>query len=91
MFGVGLPELAVLVAVAGIVAGPERLPRLARDLARMIRSLRRLADDARDELREVSPELADLDLRDLRPRALVQRQIALVLDDSTPDRPADPA
>src|SRR5215218_5189564 len=64
MFGVGLPELAVIAFVAVLVFGPDKLPDFARQAGRMVKSLRSFANHARDELREeLGPEYADLDLR----------------------------
>jgi sec-independent protein translocase protein TatB len=66
MFGVGLPELAVIAFVAMLVFGPDKLPEFARQAGRMARKLREFAHEARDELREeLGPDYADLDLRDL--------------------------
>jgi sec-independent protein translocase protein TatB len=92
VFGVGLTELAVIVFVAIIVFGPDRLPDLARQAAQIVRQVRRMADNARDELRaELGPEYADLELRDLDPREIVKRHIAEALqddeDDEVPVRP----
>jgi sec-independent protein translocase protein TatB len=76
MFGVGLPELAVIAFVAVLVFGPDKLPDFARQAGRMVKSLRSFANHARDELREeLGPEYADLDLRDLDPRAFVKKHI----------------
>jgi sec-independent protein translocase protein TatB len=76
MFGVGLPELAVIAFVAVLVFGPDKLPDLARQAGRLARQVRSFADQARDELREeLGPEYADLDLRDLDPRAIVKKHI----------------
>ncbi|MBB3040854.1 sec-independent translocase [Nocardioides soli] len=91
MFGVGLPEFAVIALVAVLVFGPDRLPDLARQAGRMIRQVRRMANSARDELRaELGPEYADLELRDLDPRTIVRRHIAEVLEDEDDDEPARP-
>jgi sec-independent protein translocase protein TatB len=74
MFNVGPMELLVLAVVGLIVLGPDRLPQLARDAARMLRTLRDMATGAREQLRdELGPEFADLDLRSLHPRTAVQR------------------
>ena len=91
MFGVGLPEFAVIALVAVLVFGPDRLPELARQAGRMVRQVRRMANSARDELRaEHGPEYADLELRDLDPREIVRRHIAEVLEDEDDDEPVRP-
>ena len=82
MFGVGLPEFAVIVVVAVFVFGPDKLPDLARQAGRFMRQARRMANAARDELRaELGPEYADLELRDLDPREIVRRHIAEAMED----------
>jgi sec-independent protein translocase protein TatB len=76
MFGVGLPELAVIAFVAVLVFGPDKLPEFARQAGRLARQVRQFAHQARDDLREeLGPEYADLDLRDLDPRAIVKKHI----------------
>ena len=82
MFDVGLLELAVIALVAILVLGPERLPELARQAAQLLRKARTLANNARDELRtELGPEYADLQLRDLDPRAIVRKHISEAMAD----------
>lgn len=49
MFGVGPEELALIFLIALLVLGPERLPKVARDLGRTIGELRRTSDEFRDE------------------------------------------
>jgi sec-independent protein translocase protein TatB len=83
MFGVGLPELAVIAFVAVLVFGPDKLPEFARQAGRMARQVRKFANDARDELREeLGPEYADLELRDLDPRTIVRKHIAEAMNET---------
>jgi sec-independent protein translocase protein TatB len=86
MFGVGLPELAVIMLVAVLVFGPDKLPDLARQAGQMLRKARQFADAARDELREeLGPEYADLELRDLDPRTIVRKHIIEAMNDADED------
>ena len=48
MLNVGPLELLVVLAVALIVVGPERLPELARSVGRALRQLRQVQDEVRD-------------------------------------------
>jgi sec-independent protein translocase protein TatB len=84
MFNVGPLELIVLAFVGLVVLGPDRLPGIARDAARMIRTLRDLATDARTQMQdELGPEFADIDLRSLNPRTAITK--ALLGEDADPN------
>ncbi|MCW2494311.1 sec-independent translocase [Jatrophihabitans sp.] len=86
MFNIGPLELVVLMIVGLVVLGPDRIPGLARDAARLIRTLREMATGARTQLRdELGPEFADIDLRSLNPRTALQRAILGDEDLSTLD------
>jgi Tat protein translocase TatB subunit len=52
MFGIGFPELVVILLLALIVLGPKRLPALARSLGRGFAALKQAADEAQGQLRE---------------------------------------
>ena len=60
MFGIGFPELVVILLLALVVLGPQRLPEFARMLGRGFTMLKRVVDDAqtqvRDELRAVEED-----------------------------------
>lgn len=86
MFGVGLPELAVIILVAVVVFGPDKLPEFARQAGQLVRKAKQFADSARDELREeLGPEYADLELRDLDPRTIVRKHIIEAMNDAEED------
>jgi sec-independent protein translocase protein TatB len=90
MFDIGLPEFLVLAVVALFVFGPDKLPDVARQAGRMLRSARQMLTQAKSQLSdELGPEFADLDLSDLNPRSLVKKHLLddLDADDDKPARP----
>lgn len=69
-----MSEIVILVVLAVIVFGPEKLPELARKTARVVNYLRNIANDAQGRLREeLGPEFADLELTN--PRAMVTKHL----------------
>lgn len=84
-------ELAVIAVVAIIVFGPDRLPELAKQAGRMARELRKMANAARDELRdELGPDYADLELRDLDPRNIVRKHIIEAMEEADDEETRPP-
>jgi sec-independent protein translocase protein TatB len=73
LLDINAPEFVLLLVLAVILFGPERLPDLARKAARVVRYVRTMAGSAQEQL---SRELGqDVDLRDLNPRAFVQKHL----------------
>jgi len=52
MFGIGLPEMIVILAVALIVVGPDKLPELARSLAKGMQELKKTVEEVKTSLQE---------------------------------------
>ena len=76
MFGINGGELLVLLVVAVVVVGPERLPGYAEQLARWARQLRLVIADAKERItEELGPELSDVDWESLDPRRYDPRRI----------------
>ncbi|MBD5787039.1 Sec-independent protein translocase TatB [Cellulosimicrobium terreum] len=90
MFGINGAEFVVLLIVAVVVVGPERLPRYAEQLGTFVRSARGYLRDAKARVdEEIGAEVGDVDWSKLDPRQYDPRRIvreALLDDDPPPSR-----
>ncbi len=83
MFDLSIPKLLVLAVIALIVFGPNELPKIASQAGRALRDLRKIAEGAKNDLREgLGPEFADFEIEDLNPKRFVQKHF---LDDVNGD------
>lgn len=89
MMGMGWPEMLVIGIVAVFLFGPDRLPDLARQAGSFLRTVRRMVDNAKNDLTsELGPEFKDLNLRDLDPRELVRRNVLEAMEADEPEVPS---
>ena len=67
MFGIGLPELIVIAAVALIFIGPKNLPGVLRSLGRGLVQIKRATNDVRHTVQEEMDRIEDeIDLKDVK-------------------------
>ncbi len=50
MFGIGMPELIIILVLALIVIGPKKLPEMARSLGKGLAEFKRASNDFRQSV-----------------------------------------
>ena len=89
MFGIGMPEMILILAVALIVIGPKKLPDLAKSLGKAMGEFKKATSDLKEsmqidtELKEVKTAFDDLGRKDQKDTQGVTRD--------TDEQPADSA
>jgi TatA/E family protein of Tat protein translocase len=82
MFGIGMPEMLLILAIALIVIGPKKLPDLAKSLGRALGEFKKATSELKDSL-QIDSELKDVkttfdeinqDLKDRRPASPKQAE-----------------
>ncbi|MBU4345191.1 MAG: Sec-independent protein translocase protein TatB [Proteobacteria bacterium] len=59
MFGIGMPEMILILAIALIVLGPKKLPDLAKSLGRAMREFKKATSELKESI-DVDNELTDV-------------------------------
>jgi sec-independent protein translocase protein TatA len=78
MFGIGMPELLLILGLALIVLGPKKLPELAKALGKGLAEFRRATDELKSEFRQMEREVDEAS------------QSATLKDDPLLENPAEP-
>lgn len=75
-FDIGALELVVLIILAVLIFGPEKLPKVIQDTASFIRKIREFSDSARSDIRsELGPEFKDFEFEDLNPKTFARKHL----------------
>jgi sec-independent protein translocase protein TatB len=91
VFDLSIPKLLVLAVIALVVFGPSELPTIAARAGRALRDLRKIAEDAKNDLREgLGPEFTDLQIEDLNPKRFMHKHLSgyLNADQGAQQQPA---
>lgn len=85
MFGdIGFGELIGLAILALFLVGPDRLPNLAADAAKLVKRVRKYAVSATDQIKDsLGPGYEDLKPEDLHPKTFIKKQLNDALKDDT--------
>jgi len=59
MFGIGMPEMLVILALALIIIGPKKLPDLAKSLGRTMREFKKATNEFKDTI-QLESELSEV-------------------------------
>jgi sec-independent protein translocase protein TatB len=60
MFNIGLPEMLIILAIALIVFGPNKLPDLARAFGKAMREFKKATEEVKESFREETKDLEDI-------------------------------
>ncbi len=90
MFGLGMPEILMILAIALIVIGPKKLPDLAKTLGRAMGEFKRSAQDFKQSL-DVETTVKDMtDIEGITDKKNTDdNTISVLKDDADPKDSAD--
>ncbi|BDI19068.1 Sec-independent protein translocase protein TatA [Nostoc cf. commune SO-36] len=60
IFGIGLPEMGVIMVVALLIFGPKKLPEIGRSVGKTIRSFQEASKDFQNEFQKEAEQLEEV-------------------------------
>ena len=70
IFGVGLPEVTVILILALLIFGPKKLPELGKQLGKTLKSLKKASNEFQNEIEQVMNE----EDKEVSPKSLESNQ-----------------
>jgi len=83
MFNIGLPELLIIVAIALIVFGPNKLPELARAFGKAMREFKKATEEVKESF-----EAETKDLEEFKHTLTDENLLADLAEQISPQEPA---
>jgi sec-independent protein translocase protein TatA len=59
IFGIGLPEMAVIMVVALLIFGPKKLPEIGRSMGKAMRGFQEASKEFQDEFQKEASQLEE--------------------------------
>jgi sec-independent protein translocase protein TatA len=59
IFGIGLPEMGVILVIALLIFGPKKLPEIGRSLGKALRGLQQASSDFQEEFKKEAQQIEE--------------------------------